>query len=104
MRVDTGVREGDAVTPFYDPMIAKVIAHGATREQALDRLADALEQHGGRRAAQQCRLPRARSARADGFRAGEFDTGFIDGHLAELGAVPQALDKAALPHWARANC
>ena len=32
VRVDSGVREGDAVTPFYDPMIAKVIAHDATRE------------------------------------------------------------------------
>lgn len=31
LRVDTGVREGDAVTMFYDPMIAKVIAHGKTR-------------------------------------------------------------------------
>ncbi len=36
IRVDTGVRAGDRVTPFYDPMIAKVIAHGATRAEALD--------------------------------------------------------------------
>ncbi len=35
IRVDTGVRAGDRVTPFYDPMIAKVIAHGATRAEAL---------------------------------------------------------------------
>ncbi len=39
IRVDTGVEEGDEVTPFYDPMIAKVIAHAQTREEALDRLA-----------------------------------------------------------------
>ena len=38
MRVDTGVAEGDEVTPFYDPMIAKIIAHGASRDEALDRL------------------------------------------------------------------
>src|SRR6185295_11644462 len=34
IRVDTGVREGDAVTIHYDPMIAKLIAHGADRAQA----------------------------------------------------------------------
>ena len=44
VRVDTGVREGDAVTPFYDPMIAKVIAHDATREGAAAKLAAALEE------------------------------------------------------------
>jgi acetyl/propionyl-CoA carboxylase alpha subunit len=42
VRVDTGVREGDAVTMFYDPMIAKVIAHHATRDGAAKKLADAL--------------------------------------------------------------
>ncbi len=44
VRVDTGVREGDTVTPFYDPMIAKVIAHDTTREAAAARLAAALEE------------------------------------------------------------
>jgi 3-methylcrotonyl-CoA carboxylase alpha subunit len=42
IRVDTGYREGNKVTPFYDPMIMKVVAHGATREQAIDRLHGAL--------------------------------------------------------------
>ncbi|HEY4123810.1 MAG TPA: biotin carboxylase N-terminal domain-containing protein, partial [Rhizomicrobium sp.] len=42
IRVDTGVREGDLVSPFYDPMIAKVIAHAPSREAALAKLADAL--------------------------------------------------------------
>ena len=44
VRVDTGVRQGDTVTPFYDPMIAKVIAHGATREEARTRLVRALRE------------------------------------------------------------
>jgi 3-methylcrotonyl-CoA carboxylase alpha subunit len=95
VRVDTGVEEGDAVTPFYDPMIAKVIAHATTREQALDRLALALDETvviGPRSNA----VFLAALARAPGFRAGDFDTGFIDAHLAELGAVPQGLDNAAV--------
>jgi 3-methylcrotonyl-CoA carboxylase alpha subunit len=43
LRVDSGVREGDAITPFYDPMIAKLVAWGETREQARLRLRQALE-------------------------------------------------------------
>jgi 3-methylcrotonyl-CoA carboxylase alpha subunit len=42
-RIDTGVEEGGVVTPFYDPMIAKLIAHGATRDEARERLSDMLE-------------------------------------------------------------
>ena len=43
-RVDTGVEQGAAISPFYDPMIAKVIAWGDTREAARERLADALDE------------------------------------------------------------
>jgi acetyl/propionyl-CoA carboxylase alpha subunit len=42
IRVDAGVEEGDEIGTSYDPLIAKLIAHGATREEALDRLAAAL--------------------------------------------------------------
>jgi 3-methylcrotonyl-CoA carboxylase alpha subunit len=42
VRVDDGVEEGDEITPWYDPMIAKLIVHGATREEALARLDAAL--------------------------------------------------------------
>jgi 3-methylcrotonyl-CoA carboxylase alpha subunit len=42
VRVDTGVEEGDAITPFYDPMIAKLIVHGPDRATALTRMAAAL--------------------------------------------------------------
>ncbi len=44
VRVDDGVREGDAISPFYDRMIAKLIVHGDTRAQALARLDAALAQ------------------------------------------------------------
>ncbi len=43
VRVETGFAEGRDVTPHYDPMIAKVIAHAATREAAIDKLVGALE-------------------------------------------------------------
>ncbi len=42
IRVDSGVRQGSQVTPYYDPLLAKVIAHGATRAQAIDRMRHAL--------------------------------------------------------------
>ena len=44
VRVDDGVREGDSISPFYDSMVAKLIVHGDTREQALARLDEALSQ------------------------------------------------------------
>jgi 3-methylcrotonyl-CoA carboxylase alpha subunit len=44
VRIDDGVRQGDAISPYYDSMIAKLIVHGKTREQALARLDAALAQ------------------------------------------------------------
>jgi 3-methylcrotonyl-CoA carboxylase alpha subunit len=44
LRIDDGVREGDAISPFYDSMIAKLIVHGATREEALAKMDRALGQ------------------------------------------------------------
>ena len=42
VRIDAGVREGDAISPFYDPMIAKLIVWGADRDAALRNMARAL--------------------------------------------------------------
>jgi 3-methylcrotonyl-CoA carboxylase alpha subunit len=101
IRVDTGVETGSTVTPFYDPMIAKVIAHAATREVALDRLAIALE---GTVVAG----PRSNAGflaalcRAEEFRAGQFDTGFIDRNMAALVPAAGDLDKAAVARAAQA--
>ncbi len=100
LRIDAGVEAGSEVTPFYDPLLAKLIAHGATREEALDRLAAALD-------ATIVLGPRsnvgflAALARAPAFRAGSFDTGFIDVHLDELLANRQGLDRAAVALAAR---
>jgi 3-methylcrotonyl-CoA carboxylase alpha subunit len=45
LRIDTGVRAGDEITPYYDPMIAKLIAHGGTRDEAIARLRAALAEY-----------------------------------------------------------
>jgi len=87
VRVDTGVREGDVVTPFYDPMIAKLIAYGKTREGAAKKLADALAQSeiAGVRtnnAFLMCTVGHPAFIRAD------IDTGFIDRHIGELVPAP----------------
>ncbi|MGO4405047.1 acetyl-CoA carboxylase biotin carboxylase subunit [Bosea sp. RAF48] len=95
IRVDTGVEAGDTVTPFYDPMIAKVIAHGATRDEALDRLGAAL----GETVVAGPRTNLAflkKLTEAQGFRTGPFDTGFIDRNMSALGAESQPLDAAAV--------
>ena len=44
VRIDDGVRQGDSISPFYDSMVAKLIVHGKTRQEALARLDDALAQ------------------------------------------------------------
>jgi 3-methylcrotonyl-CoA carboxylase alpha subunit len=94
IRVDSGVEAGGEVTPYYDAMIAKLIAHAPTREAALDRLAAALDRT-------VIAGPRSNVAflaaltRAGEFRQGRVDTGFIDRNLAALGAVPRKADSAA---------
>jgi 3-methylcrotonyl-CoA carboxylase alpha subunit len=83
IRVDAGVASGDVVPPDYDPMIAKIIAHAPTRNEALARLATALRD--GVVAGPRVNTPfLAMLAAHPQFRAGRFDTGFIDRHLAEL--------------------
>jgi 3-methylcrotonyl-CoA carboxylase alpha subunit len=95
LRIDAGVETGNEVTPFYDPMIAKMIAHGATRVEALDRLADGLDKTIALGPRSNLTFLAA-LARAADFRSGAFDTGFIDRNLAALGAAPQSLDHAAI--------
>jgi 3-methylcrotonyl-CoA carboxylase alpha subunit len=99
IRVDSGVREGDAVTMFYDPMIAKIIAASDTREGAAAILADALAQTevaGVRTNAAFL----VRALREPDFLAGDIDTGFIERHHATLlperaGPPPSVLARAA---------
>ena len=80
-RVDTGVTAGDAISPFYDPMIAKIIARGETREEARRELLDALRQTEilGIRTNLAFLIGVAGSKE---FTRGEFDTGTIERRLA----------------------
>ncbi len=86
-RADTGVRTGDEISPFYDPMIAKLITHGPTRDVALRRLSAALEA---------CEVADTVTnlaflgalARHDGFARGEVDTGLIGRDLDALVVPP----------------
>jgi 3-methylcrotonyl-CoA carboxylase alpha subunit len=94
VRIDSGVEAGDEVTPFYDSMIAKLIAHAATRSAALERLAGALDE---------TRVvgPRnnvaflAALCRAGEFAKGGVDTGFVERHLEALGGAPPGPDSEA---------
>jgi 3-methylcrotonyl-CoA carboxylase alpha subunit len=94
IRVDAGVENGDAVPPFYDPLIAKLVVHASTRAAALDCLAQALDETviAGIRT----NVPfLANLCRATAFRDAKVDTGFIDRNLDALGATPHEPDKAA---------
>jgi len=100
VRTDSGVEAGGEVSPFYDPMIAKLIAHGATREAALARLARACDSVEVWPVNTNAGFL-ARCLAAPDFVAGDIDTGFIERQLTDLTAVP-APSPAALAAAARA--
>ena len=87
-RADSGVRAGDTISPWYDPMISKVIVHGATREIALSRLSQALAatQVGG--TVTNLAFLGALAAHP-GFAKGAVDTGLIARDLDALVAAPE---------------
>jgi len=87
VRIETGVRAGDAISQWYDPMIAKFVVHGQTRAIALNRLARALDQTEVAGCVTNLAFLGA-LARHQGFAAGEVDTGLIARDLAALVAVP----------------
>jgi 3-methylcrotonyl-CoA carboxylase alpha subunit len=78
-RVDTGVRQGDAVTPFYDPMIAKIIASGEDRDAARARLQRALADTAVLGVTTNLAFLNRVIGEPD-FAVGKVDTGFIERH------------------------
>jgi 3-methylcrotonyl-CoA carboxylase alpha subunit len=95
-RADTGVRAGDTISPYYDPMIAKVIVHGATREIALGQMRLALA---NTEVAGTVTNLGFLGALCDhpGFASGNVDTGLIGRDLDALMAVPD------IPAWVAAQ-
>jgi len=95
LRVDTGVIEGDNISVYYDPMIAKLICYGENREQALAKLADALACYavGGGKTNTHFLY---RLAQHPQFRVANLDTGFIGRHLAELTQAESPFSAAEL--------
>jgi 3-methylcrotonyl-CoA carboxylase alpha subunit len=84
-RADTGVRQGDEISPFYDPMIAKLTVHGATRAEALARLSHALTQTHIAGTVTNIAFLKALARNAD-FAAGDVDTGLIERNIDALSA------------------
>ncbi|MCB1367165.1 MAG: ATP-grasp domain-containing protein, partial [Rhodobacteraceae bacterium] len=90
-RADSGVRAGDAISPFYDPMIAKLIVHGPTRAVALKRLERALAATEVAGSVTNLAFLAA-LARHQGFARGDVDTGLIERDLAALVVEPEVSD------------
>ncbi|TIV57924.1 MAG: 3-methylcrotonyl-CoA carboxylase, partial [Mesorhizobium sp.] len=79
MRIETGVRAGDAISPFYDPMIAKLVVHGKDRTTALAALRDALARTEVAGSTVNTAFLAALVEDAD-FTAADVDTGLISRH------------------------
>jgi 3-methylcrotonyl-CoA carboxylase alpha subunit len=82
-RIDTGVEEGDAISPFYDPMIAKVVAWGEVREHAIDDLAEYLDQTEVWPVRTNAAFLLNAVTHPD-FEAAKIGTGFVEKHLDQL--------------------
>jgi propionyl-CoA carboxylase alpha chain len=91
VRVDTGVFEGGEISMHYDSMIAKLVVHGATREQAIERMRDALNGFVIRGIS--CNIPfQAALMQHPRFISGVFNTGFIAEEYAD------GFDSSMVPH------
>ena len=92
-RIDSGVVTGDVISPFYDPMIAKITAHGEGRREALNGLASALGKSEIAGSVTNRAFLAALCAHA-GFANGEVDTGLIDRDLDDLIVAPEPTEAA----------
>lgn len=90
IRVDTGVERGDAVSPHYDPMIAKLIVHGANRTEALARMRTALSECAVVGVTSNLDFLQRLLAEEGAFARAELDTGLIEREQARL--FPEPVD------------
>jgi 3-methylcrotonyl-CoA carboxylase alpha subunit len=101
VRVETGVVQGDTITPNYDPMIAKLVVWGEDRTAAVRQLAASLAEYEVVGMATNLDLLRA-IADHPAFAAAELDTGFIARHAAGLLPTMPAAPEAQATIWAAA--
>lgn len=101
VRVDTGVRQGDTITPNYDPMIAKLIVWGEDRAAAVRRLSAALAEYEVVGPQTNLELLRAIAGHR-AFAAAELDTGFIARHAGDLMSAAPAAGADEAFAWAAA--
>ena len=94
VRVDAGIADGSVVSPHYDAMLGKVIAHGKDRDEAIRRLASALKAIRIAGPTTNLRFLQAILAHRE-FLAGGVDTGFIDRHIEALTATDNDVTLAA---------
>ena len=95
VRIDSGVREGDAISPFYDPMIAKLIVWGADRREALARMAQALAEYQIVGLASNIAFLK-RLVEGEAFSKADLDTGLIERNQQSLFPALQAAPDTAL--------
>jgi 3-methylcrotonyl-CoA carboxylase alpha subunit len=95
VRIDSGVREGDAISPFYDPMIAKLIVWGADRKQALARMSQALAEFQLVGLASNIAFLK-RLVEGTAFSSADLDTGLIERNSDELFPAPKSAPVGAL--------
>ncbi|MEN9865326.1 MAG: hypothetical protein RL748_916, partial [Pseudomonadota bacterium] len=95
VRIDSGVRGGDAISPFYDPMIAKLIVWGKDRDSALAHMSQALAQYQAVGLSSNLAFL-SRLVASQPFAAADLDTGLIERHRAELFPPLQAAPMAAI--------
>ena len=99
IRIDTGFVQGDEVSSHYDPMISKLIVRGETRNDAVRKLALALDRYEVAGPITNIEFLKRVCNSAD-FMAGKVETGYIEKHRAELFATaeipPEALAQAAI--------
>ena len=94
-RVDSGVEEGDEISPFYDPMLGKLIAWGEDREQARLRLLSMLDEFAIGGLKTNINFLR-RIIAHPAFAAAELDTGFIPRYQEQLLPAPEAVERCVL--------
>jgi acetyl/propionyl-CoA carboxylase alpha subunit len=100
VRVDDGLQEGMEIPVYYDPMIAKLVVHGSTRAEALERMTRAIDEYvitGVKTTLPFCKFV----MQNDAFRTGNFDTHFVSNYYTSRDEKP--VDSPELLSWIAAK-